>query len=244
MTAQDSNGNPIPNAQLYFYTNDTTTQSPVYADVGLTTPIGQPVLADGAGRFVTDIFLANQSYAIELRDSSGSTIWIKNDCNAQIPAAVGTFPFPGAVVEFYGNQAQLNAALALYWYVCDGTGATPNMNGLFSKGCVDVAHVGLGGGTTIPTGTVGGTALSIAQLPPHSFNNGIARPNGAIFVYNTVSTDMPGNSSSAAAGGGGAQTVQGTTNTIGSGATHTHTLTMDAYSPPYLQLIKLLYLGY
>ena len=51
MPALDSNGVPIPNAQLYFYLNGTTTLATVYADNDLTTPLPNPVAANSSGQF-------------------------------------------------------------------------------------------------------------------------------------------------------------------------------------------------
>lgn len=51
MPALDSNGVPIPNAQLYFYLNGTTTLATVYADDDLTTPLPNPVAANSSGQF-------------------------------------------------------------------------------------------------------------------------------------------------------------------------------------------------
>lgn len=52
MPALDADGVPIPNAQMFFYVNRTTTLATVYADEALTTPLANPVLADSSGQFV------------------------------------------------------------------------------------------------------------------------------------------------------------------------------------------------
>lgn len=51
MPALDSNGAPIPNAQIYIYLNGTTTLATVYSDDTLTTPIANPVEATSSGQF-------------------------------------------------------------------------------------------------------------------------------------------------------------------------------------------------
>ena len=51
MPALDSNGAPIPNAQIYIYLNGTTTLATVYSDDTLTTPIANPVAANSSGQF-------------------------------------------------------------------------------------------------------------------------------------------------------------------------------------------------
>jgi len=52
MPALDADGVAIPNAQMFFYVNRTTTLAVVYADEALTTPLANPVLADSSGQFV------------------------------------------------------------------------------------------------------------------------------------------------------------------------------------------------
>lgn len=51
MPAVDSNGDPIPNAKVYFYFNKTSTLAPVYSDESLTVRIANPVEANATGRF-------------------------------------------------------------------------------------------------------------------------------------------------------------------------------------------------
>lgn len=82
--------------------------------------------------------------------------------------------------------------------------------------------VGLTGGAATHTHTVGGTALTIAQMPAHTHD-----VTG--FVVNNASTS----------GGGANDTptnVSGTKTTTsqGGGATHTHTLTTESSLPPYM----------
>lgn len=49
MPAVDADGTPIPNAKMFFYLNNTTTLATVYAEMALTTPLPNPVLANSAG---------------------------------------------------------------------------------------------------------------------------------------------------------------------------------------------------
>lgn len=51
MPALDSDGNPIPNAKVFFYANLTTLLAPVFSDEALTTPLANPVEANASGRF-------------------------------------------------------------------------------------------------------------------------------------------------------------------------------------------------
>lgn len=49
--AVNVNGVPIPNAQMFFYLNRTTTLATVYADEALTVPLPNPILANSAGQW-------------------------------------------------------------------------------------------------------------------------------------------------------------------------------------------------
>jgi len=230
-TATDENGAPIAAAKLYFYENNSTTPKDTYSDIDLTVPNQWPVLADGAGRFTDDIFLDTDTYRIKLTDADDVQIWSKDDCNTMNGAASSqTFPFPGAVIEFYGTQEQLDVATTSLWYVMDGNNGLPNLDELFVKACIDVASIGTTGGTTLPTGNADGHTLTVSEIPAHThtvpFQNvgglyiggGAAGPNSIVDGSSTGST--------------------------GDGAAHTHTLTMDDMEPPFYQLIKLVYLGF
>lgn len=249
-TAQDANGDPIPSAQLYFYDNNTTNQKQIYTDIDLTIAQGQPVLADGAGRFVSDMFLSNELYAIELRDGNGVSLWIKNDCGRTGSDAASAFPFVGAVVEFYGTQEQLDTALSSFWYVMDGAYSTPDLNGLFTRACVDVADIGATGGadTITPTGDADSHTLTITEIPEHRhllFNHLASADTPT--SSNHLSIEYIGIGSSAyllkATDDDADRCLSGVGD--GGGQGHTHTLTMDDFDnrPAFYQLIKLLYLG-
>lgn len=241
-TALDANGDPIPVARLYFYENNTNTPLDVYSDVDLTTSQAQPVEADGAGRFTTDIFMDNVSYRVKLTDAAGSTIWVKDDCNAQAPAAATSFPFVGAVVEFYGTQAQVNIALSAFWYIMDGNNSTPNLDGRYTKACISIADVGTSGGSTTPTGAADSHVLTIAEMPIHKFLTGIAMSGGNPAVYSSTTTGIPG-AATAGVPQSGTAVRQAYTEQLGSDTGHTHTLTMNTFDPEYFQMIKLLYIG-
>jgi hypothetical protein len=63
--AFDSNGDPIPGAQLFVYEAGTTTKTAVYTDSALTTPATNPVVADSAGRFEV-LYAAADNYRLVL----------------------------------------------------------------------------------------------------------------------------------------------------------------------------------
>lgn len=233
-TALDANGAPLPGAKLYFYENNTTTPKDTYSDIDLTVANQWPVVADSAGRFTDDIFMDTDAYRIKLTDADDVQVWSKDDCNTFNGApSNNTFPFPGAVIEFYGTQLQLDVATAAFWYIMDGNNGLPNLDDTYVKACIDVASIGTTGGTTLPTGTVGSHVLTVAEIPSHDHdiranaNNG---NGGTAAIYSSIAAFTYTNTTA----------IQST----GGGGGHDHDLTMDSYEPPFYQLIKLVYLGF
>lgn len=51
--ARDRNDALVPGAKLYVYVNGTTTPAAIYAEVGLSTPLANPVVANSSGQFVS-----------------------------------------------------------------------------------------------------------------------------------------------------------------------------------------------
>jgi hypothetical protein len=227
-TALDENGAPLAGAKLYFYVNETTTPKDTYSDVDLSVANQWPVVADGAGRFTDDIFLDTDPYRIKLTDADDVVIWTKDDCNTYNgPASSGSFPFPGAVVEFYGTQVQLDVATAAFWYIMDGNNGLPNLDDTYIKCCIDVASIGTTGGSNVPTGNADSHVLTVDEIPAHTHT-----------IFSALTYGAGGNGATSNTGNAGA------TGSTGGGQGHTHTLTMDSYDPPFYQLVKLVYLGY
>ena len=119
----DANGVPLANAQLFFYLTGTTAKLATYADVNLTTPNPNPVIADANGRFGTIFLSTSNAYAVELRTAptvlnpTGSQIWLEDPCG---PAAGGAI---GAVVGIIGEVrafAGLSSAMPANWMLCYG----------------------------------------------------------------------------------------------------------------------------
>jgi hypothetical protein len=244
-TATDTNGAPIPGAKLYFYVNETTTPKDTYSDIDLAVPNQWPVVADGAGRFTDDIFMDTDAYRIKLTDENDVQIWSKDNCNTfNGSPSDQAFPFPGAVIEFYGTQGQLDTATSAFWYIMDGNNGLPNLDDTYIRCCIDVASIGTTGGSFIPTGTVENHTLTEAEIPSHKHFNGQASSDTLIYVYGATTTGIPGSATRTLNTSSGAPTHQGNTSNTGGGSGHDHTLTMDNYNPPFYQLIKLVYLGY
>lgn len=74
MTIQDEDGNPVSGGKLFFYATGTSTPASVYSDVGLTTPLTNPVVADSAGR-CAPVYLAHTAiYRCKVTTAAGATI--------------------------------------------------------------------------------------------------------------------------------------------------------------------------
>lgn len=71
----DANGDPISGAKLYTYQAGTSTPLATYTDSARTVPNANPIIMGSDGRPEFDIFLADASYRLVLKDASDVTIW-------------------------------------------------------------------------------------------------------------------------------------------------------------------------
>lgn len=141
----------------------------------------------------------------------------------------------GSVVAYAGEIADIPTN----WYICDGTNGTPDLRDRFiygasatyipdtTGGAATHSHAITvdNGGSHNHTGTVGGTALTTAQLPTHFHYNGVTdQDTNKIFPYgygpSPTTLQHVENSGSDGA-------FVGKTSDVGSGDTHNHSLTID-----------------
>lgn len=176
----------------------------------------------------------------------------------------------GCIVIWHGA---LNAVPG-GWLLCDGQNGTPNLLDKFVFGAGGNASVGATGGAVnstgttsnaggfTPAGTIGGTTLTIAQMPSHTHPGSITDSQGA-HAHNTVGIGQQNQPGGAPATSPflwnipGSQSFTTTTNgahqhnvvvaSQGGDQSHTHTLTMTAVGghthsltmptmPPYIAL--------
>ncbi|MHB8529192.1 MAG: hypothetical protein ACYC8V_06735 [Caulobacteraceae bacterium] len=102
LRAVDANGAPISGALLQFYSTGTTTPASVYSSSALSTPLANPVVADGGGLFVPIFLDPSVTYRCQLQSATGAVI---RDVD----------PITGSVTE--ATQAQVNAGTASGIYV-------------------------------------------------------------------------------------------------------------------------------
>jgi hypothetical protein len=104
--AVNSNGVPISGALLQFYATGTTTPATVYADSGLTTPLTNPVVANGDGMFPAVYLDPTVTYRIQWQTPTGGVIADIDPANLDVGAA---------------TQAQVNSGTASGVYVSPQT---------------------------------------------------------------------------------------------------------------------------
>lgn len=113
------------------------------------------------------------------------------------------------------------------WQLCDGSNGTPDLRNRFIVGAGNSYSTGSTGGnnSVTPSGSIGSTSLSVAQLPAHSHTGVIV-----------------GGSSSRCSGAQNTSRVSslasGSTASVGLGQGHSHTLSMNSQNnlPPYYAL--------
>jgi hypothetical protein len=73
-TAFNSNGLAVPGAKLEFYLSGTSTPTPSYTTSALTVENAWPVVANGAGRFVSVYLDDALTYRLVIKNAAGSTL--------------------------------------------------------------------------------------------------------------------------------------------------------------------------
>jgi hypothetical protein len=104
--AVNGEGEPISGALLQFYLTGTTTPATIYADSGLTTPLSNPVVANGNGLFPAVYLDPTVTYRLQLQTATGGVIADIDPANLDVAAA---------------TQAQVNAGTATGVYVSPAT---------------------------------------------------------------------------------------------------------------------------
>lgn len=127
--ALDDDANPMAGALAYFYQTGTTTPQAVYADIGLTTPHTNPLVADSSGRFPKAYYdpAASANYRVRVTTASGVQVYQEDDIDrftvsqAEIAAAL----YPTTTAEDAADATIVNQAYPpghVYRY---GTNTTP-----------------------------------------------------------------------------------------------------------------------
>lgn len=105
----------VPGAKAFFYLAGTTTPVAVYADVALTTPLTQPVTADGNGIFVEIFLTPGVAYKVDIQTSAGvSLTGYPADNQLSIPLSGTQTSFAGT----FGETVSAGTGV----YLSDGSG--------------------------------------------------------------------------------------------------------------------------
>jgi hypothetical protein len=109
----DDDGLVIPGALLYVYVAGTSTPVVVYADVGLTIPLSNPVEAAASGRFPELFMTPGSSVKVVLKTADNVEIWSADNILAS-PSVTGG-------VDLVGVAGEALPALSAV-YLSDGSG--------------------------------------------------------------------------------------------------------------------------
>lgn len=96
-----SRGLPAGAASVYFFYTGTTSKAPIYSDAGLTTPLTNPVPADGLGKLPNIYMDSATIYRVRAVDSNG------------VPMGLDTDPYiPGTTGDAAASAAAASAVAA------------------------------------------------------------------------------------------------------------------------------------
>lgn len=180
MPALDNNGAPIPNAQIYFYLNGTTTLATVYSNSSLTTPLANPVLANSSGQF-PEIWADDANlFSVSVAAPYGP---------AGIPFSFnGVGPATAAAVTEAGAEAGAAAANAVVATKADKSSVFSQTLTTYTNASLQAAHDALpstGGVINVPPGVT----VSLTGAVTLSKPNVVLRTNGATFDIAYASGD-------------------------------------------------------
>lgn len=148
-------GVTLPSGTLTFTRTGTSTAKDVYSDKALSNSVTNPVTLDAAGRISTNIFLLNdEGYRVVLKNSSGSTIWTRDE---QFGLALAV---DESTRRYYVAASPMDHSAAGNGSTNDATALAAVISG--AGGCVDLegktyrcdSTLALKSGITIRNGTI------------------------------------------------------------------------------------------
>ncbi|MFI3272620.1 MAG: hypothetical protein R3Y11_11060 [Pseudomonadota bacterium] len=170
--------------------------------------------------------IASTTYAGKVMASASFTV-DQTTGEAAVPNIVPT----GGIIMWSGSTTVIPTG----WALCDGTNGTPNLVDRFIVGAGSTYEVGGTGGSAsvTPSGTIGSTTLTTAQLPAHNHTDGGGQP--AAMCYNGYATAT---STVDTASVGATTKIIPYTSTTGASSSHTHTFSCSTSDnlPPYYAL--------
>lgn len=215
----DLNGVPYVNGALYFYITGTDTPQNTYADVGLTTPNSNPVIANAAGLFPSIWLGSANAYKVVLEDQYGNQIWTADPWG---PAAGGGAASAAGILGEVRAFAGLITAIPADWYLCYGQAV--------SRTTYAAAFAVLG---TIWGAGDGSTTFNLPDLRGRGLL-GVDTMGGT--AAGRITSGVSGISGATLGATGGSQNAQQDTLTAASTVTdpgHTHTYSMASNTTAY-----------
>lgn len=111
---------PIGGARMQFYLTGSTTPTPAFADAALSTPLTNPVAANGAGEFPAVYLDPTVTYRLQLQNAAGAVLSDVDPVNLNTVAATQsqvnagtdtkTFVSPNTLANWTGVAAALGYA--------------------------------------------------------------------------------------------------------------------------------------
>lgn len=170
----DSTGEPVPGATLFFYDAGTTAPKTVYSDEDLTVAIGTDIVCDALGYPTSDgtstktlIYVGTAAYKVVCKDADGNTLWEHDNVKGAIVSAssldvsvTATFPVVTKSLDYSVVAADQNTTFAIN---CSGGDVTLTLPSAVTVGTgwkIKVQHAGSANQALIDVATGSGQLIS------------------------------------------------------------------------------------
>lgn len=173
----DNNGIPLAGGKIYTYQAGSSTNLSTYTTNVGTIANTNPIILDASGRTPNEIWLLEGfSYKFIVKDANDVQITSLDNLYPILQNAPASAPsVPSGVITMWSGSI---GSVPSGWYLCDGSNGTPDLRDRFIIAAGSTYSPGDTGGSTAYTpngsvaGTVGGTALTVAQIPKHRHSIG------------------------------------------------------------------------
>lgn len=180
---------PLPGALLYSYFSGSSTPQPLYANGSLSTPLSNPVVADGTGAF-PPMFMSAAAYRITITDAVGNIILAPTD-NVSDLGQLFLNTAVGANLVFAGPSSG-SSAIPTFRALVSADLPSGSLNNALSQG-----RLTLTSGTPVTNTNV--TAATTVYFTPFAGNR-IGLYNGSLWnmrTFSELSLVVPGTTNSA-----------------------------------------------
>lgn len=154
--ALDGDGSPYSKANIYYYLDETTTLADIFTDATLVTPLANPLVSDGAGRFVEVWADSSVPLAAKWTDVNNAMIFTFSNI---VPIASGGVAPDGSGVD----AAAFRTALGLGSAALADTGTSGHTLGFLDEANTYAGAQNFTGGLQI-----GGVNAGYLGIPPET----------------------------------------------------------------------------